>query len=321
MHPHNRISGIQERQMTSVPDANVFNMAIDGTFDDCQRIMKDIFRDLAFKDRYALGSVNSINWARVLAQIVYYFYAAFRVMERTGAFEVTFSVPTGNFGDILAGYVAYRMGLPVRRLMLATNENDILSRFFNTGVYSQGDVVPTISPSMDIQVASNFERYLYYRVGEDPERLSRLMKPFASDRRLAVTVEQGRPVDPLFTAAAGNTQETLAAIRRVHRDYGYLLDPHAAVGVHVALREMRAGEAVICLATAHPAKFSQAIIDATGADLARHPVIDGLKDLPTRMDVLPAALDAVRAYMEQRMGGPQVRATGADAARSAGRPQ
>ena len=161
MHPHGRVSPVQERQMTTVTDANVHNLAVDGTFDDCQDIVKALFNDLAFRDANRLGAVNSINWARVLAQTVYYFYAAFRVQDATGAAQVRFAVPTGNFGDIFAGYVAWRMGLPIDKLVLATNENDILARYFGTGAYSLGDVAPTLSPSMDIQVASNFERYLY----------------------------------------------------------------------------------------------------------------------------------------------------------------
>ena len=161
MHPHGRVSALQERQMTAVLDANVFNMAVQGSFDDCQHIMKTLFNDLPFKDAHALGSVNSVNWARVLSQIVYYFYATFRVQETTAAHQVQFSVPTGNFGDILAGWYAKQMGLPISRLILATNENDILARFFNIGVYAKGDVVPTLNPSMDIQVASNFERWQY----------------------------------------------------------------------------------------------------------------------------------------------------------------
>lgn len=165
MHPHGRISRTQELQMTSVLDENVFNIGVDGSFDDCQGIMKSIFRDVEFKEKHALGSVNSINWARLLAQIVYYFYGAFRVMAKTGTETVRFAVPTGNFGDIFAGYVAYRMGLPVSKLVLATNSNDILARFFNTGVYERGGVTHSLSPSMDIQVASNFERYLYYHSG------------------------------------------------------------------------------------------------------------------------------------------------------------
>ncbi len=279
MHPHGRVSPIQERQMTSVLDDNVFNLAVEGTFDDCQRIMKTLFADLDFKDGYELGTVNSINWARVLAQIVYYFFGAFRVMRLTGASRVQIAVPTGNFGDIFAGYVAHRMGLPVSRLVLATNENDILARFFTTGDYSQGPVRATISPSMDIQVASNFERYLYYRVEQDPARLSALMKSFAVSGRLGLPPEGSR-MDDTIVAGTANTVHTLETIREFHARHGYLLDPHTAVGVQVAREFHRPGEPMICLATAHPAKFGQAIIDATGQDLAHHPVLDALRHRP-----------------------------------------
>ena len=300
MHPHGRVSPLQERQMTTVLDDNVFNIAVDGTFDDCQRMMKAIFSDLPFKDRYSLGTVNSINWARVLAQIVYYFFAAFRVMRLTGAKRVRFSVPTGNFGDIFAGYVAARMGLPIERLVLATNENDILSRFFNTGVYSGGPVHATISPSMDIQVASNFERYLYYRLGADPEKVRTAMQQFGKEGRLSVTPHAGGSIDELIVAGSGNTRETLATIRDVHARYGYLLDPHSAVGVHVGKQHLDASAPMICLATAHPAKFAQAIQDATGRDLAHHPILDALQDLPTRCSVLPARDSEIRRYIMEK---------------------
>jgi threonine synthase len=299
MHPHGRVSPVQERQMTTVLDDNIFNMAVEGTFDDCQRIMKNLFGDLAFKDRLALGTVNSINWARVLAQIVYYFFAAFRVMRLTGTRRIQFSVPTGNFGDIFAGYVACRMGLPISRLILATNENDILSRFFNTGEYSQGPVHATISPSMDIQIASNFERYLYYRMGEDETRLQDLMKQFATDGRLSLSPLPGGRIDDLIVAGSGNTAETLATIREFHERCGYLLDPHTAVGVHVAQRYLKPDEPMIALATAHPAKFGQAIQDATGQDLAHHPILDALEDLPTRCTVLPATEQAIRVHLDR----------------------
>lgn len=300
MHPHGRVSPTQERQMTSVLDDNVFNMAIEGTFDDCQRIMKSLFADLAFKDRLELGTVNSINWARVLAQIVYYFFSAFRVMRLTGAPCVQVAVPTGNFGDIFAGYVAHRMGLPISRLVLATNENDILARFFTVGDYSQGPVHATVSPSMDIQVASNFERYLYYRVGEDPRRLSALMKDFAVNGRLDLAPEGSR-MDEVIVAGSANTAHTLETIREFHARHGYLLDPHTAVGVHVAREFLRSGEPMICLATAHPAKFGRAIADATGQDLAHHPILDALANLPTRCALLPARDTAVRDFMEQHI--------------------
>jgi threonine synthase len=301
MHPHGRVSPLQERQMTTVPDANVFNIAVDGTFDDCQRIMKTIFSDLEFKDRYSLGTVNSINWARVLAQIVYYFFAAFRVMRLTGAKTVQFSIPTGNFGDIFAGYVAAKMGLPISRLVLATNENDILSRFFNTGVYSSDTVHATISPSMDIQVASNFERYLYYRLGANPKTLSQVMKQFDTDKKISVPPLANGQIDDLICAGAGNTVQTLATIKEFQTRYGYLLDPHTAVGVHVAKPYVTKNSPMICLATAHPAKFSQAIQDATGSDLAHHPILEALRDLPTRCAILPASETEIRRHMEKNI--------------------
>lgn len=301
MHPRGRVSPLQERQMTTVLDSNVFNIAVEGTFDDCQRIMKTVFSDLAFKDRHSLGTVNSINWARVLAQTVYYFFSAFRVMRLTGAREVQFSVPTGNFGDIFAGYVATRMGLPVRRLILATNENDILTRFFTTGIYSSSPVQATISPSMDIQVASNFERYLYYRLGSDPARVRDAMSQFAAQGKLVVPpLEDGR-IDNLIVAGSGNTGQTLATIRDAYGKHGYLLDPHTAVGVHVARPYIEHDAPLICLATAHPAKFAQAIQDATGRDLAHHPLLDALRDLPTRCVVLPARETEIRRHMERNL--------------------
>ena len=301
MHPHQRISPTQERQMTTVLDTNVFNTAIKGTFDDCQAIMKAIFNDLPFKDRYSLGSVNSINWARLLAQIVYYFFGTFRVMEKTGAREVNVSVPTGNFGDIFAGYMAARMGLPIRRLILATNENDILARFFNCGRYARGKVRATLSPSMDIQVASNFERYLYYRVGEDGSRVRGLMEQFAETGEMEIDTRAEGGVDPLFAAKAVDTDAALRTMRECHERYGYLLDPHTAVGVCAALETVSDDTPTLCLATAHPAKFSEAVERAVGQNMARHSTIDGLAGRPTRVDILPASVNSVKAYIGERI--------------------
>ena len=313
MHPKGRTSLIQEKQMTSVLDDNVYNLAVEGTFDDCQHLMKTIFADVAFKTEHSLGSVNSVNWARVLAQTVYYFYSFFRVQERTGASEVQFSVPTGNFGDILAGYLAVQMGLPAKKLILATNENNILSRFFNSGEYSLGDVVPTLSPSMDIQVASNFERYLYYRVGCDAAKLSDMMKAFGEAGALSV---EGS--DDLFAAGEGNTAETLATIRKYFDDYDYTLDPHTAVGVVVAERFMgracspsappdaertdRRSVPTICLATAHPAKFTDAIEQAVGS-AAHHPVLDAVVNAETRCDTIANDETVVRDYVVNKTRG------------------
>ena len=295
MHPHGRVSPVQERQMTSVLDANVRNLAVEGTFDDCQNIVKALFGDLAFRDACKLGAVNSINWARVLAQIVYYFYAAFRVQAATGAKKVRFAVPTGNFGDIFAGYVAYRMGLPIDRLVLATNENDILARYFNTGVYSLGAVAATLSPSMDIQVASNFERYLYYLAGEDATVLKNWMAGFKATGSLTTPGVRHACIE----AGRGDTDMTLATIREYWTRHHYLLDPHSAVGVAVGSRHLDASAPMICLATAHPAKFGDAIVRATGQDLAHHPILDALLGLPTRMDVVPADAATVASIVKE----------------------
>ena len=296
MHPRGRVAPLQERQMTTVLDENVHNLALEGTFDDCQNLMKALFRDLPFKKQYALGAVNSVNWARVLAQIVYYFSAGLYVMDQQGAATVSFAVPTGNFGDVLAGWYAARMGLPVRRLVLATNENDILARFFSCGTYSMGAVVKTISPSMDIQIASNFERYLYYRLGEDATALRAAMERFGREQQLNVPVGAEGVVDPLFTPGVGDTSSTLATIRRYRQEHDYLMDPHTAVGVHVGEQHLEPDVPMICLATAHPAKFSDAITDAIG-EPAHHEILDAMEGKPTRCEALPKSEDAVRAFI------------------------
>jgi threonine synthase len=303
MHPHQAVSPIQERQMTTVLDDNVHNIAIRGSFDDCQNIMKSLAADLAFKDQYAIGAVNSVNWARVLAQIVYYVKAVFDVQAATGAQSVRVCVPTGNFGNILAGWYAMRMGLPISQLILATNLNNILARFFNTGVYSMGKVWKTLSPSMDIQVASNFERYLYHRCGSDPAALRAMMDEFCRTGALHVEVPPGACVDAHIASESADEEQMLATIRKYHRQYDYLLDPHSAVGVSVAERLAGSGgDPIVCLATAHPAKFPEAILRATGQDIARHPKIDELMDLPTRCTVLPNDQQAVRRFIVETVG-------------------
>jgi len=298
LHPHGRVSPIQERQMTTVLDENVHNIAIEGTFDDGQRIVKELFNDLEFKREYHLGAVNSINWARILAQVVYYFYAWGRVSGGDPEKAVGFSVPTGNFGDIFAGYVAHRMGLPVEKLILATNRNDILSRFVNTGVYSSGMVQPTISPSMDIQVSSNFERYLYFLMDEDPEKVKELMGQMAGEGRIEVSPKKLEQVRSLFRARAVSEPQTLEQIKKTYREHHYILDPHTAVGVRAAADE----PGVICLATAHPGKFGAAVRQAIGKEAPLPPSLEGLMDRPARCKVLPATADDVRDYMRQILG-------------------
>ncbi|MBF0621596.1 MAG: threonine synthase [Magnetococcales bacterium] len=293
LHPHKRVSPIQERQMTSVLDDNVHNIAIKGTFDDGQSIVKGLFNDLDFKNKYSLGAVNSINWARILAQVVYYFYAWGQVSKGDSKVKIPFSVPTGNFGDIFAGYVAYRMGLPISRLILATNRNDILSRFAKTGTYEAGTVRPTMSPSMDIQVASNFERYLYYLLDEDSALLSEKMQGFAETGTLEVSAEKKAEVDQLITGCAVSEEETLEQIRTTFTETGYVLDPHTAVGVRAARDEPTA----VCLATAHPAKFSEAVKKATGKEPELPAALADLMDRPTRVALLDAQQETIKAHM------------------------
>ncbi|QJA05813.1 threonine synthase [Thermosulfurimonas marina] len=299
LHPHGRVSPVQALQMTTVTDPNVFNLALEGTFDDCQAIVKQLFGDLEFKRRYRLGAVNSINWARVMAQIVYYLWAYFRVSEAEGAEEVRFSVPTGNFGDIFAGYLARRMlGGRIERLILATNENDILTRFVNRGDYSVREVIPTLSPSMDIQVASNFERYLYYLFGEDPERVREAMVRFAEEGRLRFSEEEIRRVQRDFLSASVTQKETLETIRDFYQETGYILDPHTAVGVRAALEFLEA-RPMICLATAHPAKFPEAVSRALGFEPPIPEALKGLSERPRRVVILPADPAAVRRFIEE----------------------
>ena len=299
LHPHGKVSPIQELQMTTVTDPNVFNLAIRGTFDDGQRIVKEVFGDLEFKSSLSLGAVNSINWARVLAQVVYYFYAFGRVQRDTGCKEVYFSVPTGNFGDIFAGYIAKRMGLPIRRLILATNENDILSRFVGQGDYSIADVVETPAPSMDIQLASNFERYLYYLLDQDTAKVREAMADFAETGNLAFDSSLQQRVAQDFLSGSANRSETIATIREFHQATGYILDPHTAIGVKVG-KEQTGGECpLVCLATAHPAKFGDAVQEAINTSPAMPESLAGIEQRPSRCEIIDADTKAIRNYVEQ----------------------
>ena len=297
LHPHQRVSPIQERQMTTVLDENVHNIAIKGTFDDGQSIVKQLFNDLEFKNEYSLGAVNSINWARILAQVVYYFYAWGRVTNGNPDRSLTFSVPTGNFGDIFAGYIAMRMGLPVDKLILATNRNDILSRFVNSGVYEAQQVHHTMSPSMDIQISSNFERYLYYLMDEDPAKVRELMDGMAQNGRLEVSEEKQERVRKLFLAKAVGETETLDQIRITHRYCKYILDPHTAVGVKAA----DGIPGTVCLATAHPAKFAAAVTEAIGVEADPPPSLQGLMDKETRCALLDADSTVVKKFMQETL--------------------
>ncbi len=292
LHPQGRVSPIQERQMTTVLDENVHNIAIQGSFDDGQRVVKTLFGDLAFKRGHHLGAVNSINWARILAQTVYYFHA-FGQVSADPLEPVSFAVPTGNFGDIFAGYLAKRMGLPIKHLILATNRNDILARFVATGRYELGEVHATLSPSMDIQAASNFERYLYYLTGEKPAMVRDLMANLGHEGRLQVSAAQQQTVRADFFADAADEAQTLAQMRACYEAQGYIVDPHTAVGLHAA----RDFPAAICLATAHPAKFPEAVQTAIGREAITPPALQGLLDKETRSVTLPADPEAIKHYM------------------------
>lgn len=296
LFPHGRVSDVQRRQMTTSPAGNVFAVAIDGSFDDCQAIVKALFARRDFAERVGLTGVNSINWARIMAQTVYYFTAAVALgaPERT----VDFTVPTGNFGDVFAGYVAKQMGLPIGRLVIATNENDILERALASGRYEVRGVSATRSPSMDIQVSSNFERLLFEASGRDAAAVKRMMDGLAQSRSFTIGEDALKRIREDFAAGRASEAETLATMRRMSAACGYLADPHSAVGLTVAARQRRPGVPMITLATAHPAKFPEATLEATG----RRPELPaGLGDLTTRPErITRLANDAgtVAAFIE-----------------------
>ena len=296
LHPHGKTSPVQALQMITVTDANVHNIAIRGTFDDCQNIVKALFNDLEFKEKYSLGAVNSINWARVLAQVVYYFHAWLRVTDSVDQ-PVSFSVPTGNFGDIFAGYVAKRMGLPIGKLLMATNENNILTRFVNDGDYSLAGVVATVSPSMDIQLASNFERYLYHLYSEDSVRVRAAFNELKETGRILFSPAEMEQVRADFCSASVDQAATLETIGSFNKETGYLLDPHTAVGVRAALDLFSSDTARICLATAHPAKFADAVEKAVGVSTPVPGSIAALAGKETRCAVMDVDLEQVRQFV------------------------
>eukprot|EP00127_Corallochytrium_limacisporum_P001685 Clim_evm22s77 gene=Clim_evmTU22s77 len=301
LHPSGRVAPIQERQMTTVLDDNIHNIGIDGIFDDCQNIVKELFGDLDFKRSQNLGAVNSINWARILAQIVYYFHA-YNQMCDSGDVQfgnpVVFTVPTGNFGDVLAGYYAKQMGLPISRLIVATNHNDILHRMFSAGDYSIKKVVPSLAPAMDISISSNFERYLYMLCDHDSAQLKELMDIFKATGRLTVTPQQLQRAQSEFDSFNANTNEIVKTIRRYYREAGYLLCPHSAIGVYATekYQERRdgtsngttnggshGGQPICTLLTAHPGKFQEATERAIpGEHVPLPPQLAELMKNPTR---------------------------------------
>lgn len=320
LFPEGKVSQVQERQMTTVMDANVQCLAVRGTFDDAQDIVKAAFKHEEFRAKHSLAAVNSINWARILAQITYYFYSYFdlqragKISSNPGGRGVEFVVPTGNFGDILAGYYARRMGLPIRRLVVATNENDILHRFFETGTYSRREMIQTITPSMDICVSSNFERFIYHALNDDPKALSALMSEFDQKKAFTLPPAALERCRDVMSSGRATEEEIRTTMRSVAEEAGYVLDPHSAVGVCVAKAMLAKGKTtssteVVCLATAHWAKFLDSVEPALGEKNKKmiskenFPKELRFEGMPTKKIVIDATLAEVERVIEEKKKG------------------
>jgi threonine synthase len=296
MHPKGRVSDVQRLQMTTSAHANVHNIALEGSFDDAQDIVKQLFADTDFARKVSLTAVNSINFARIAAQSVYYITATVALGQ-----PATFVVPTGNFGDIFAGEAAWRMGLPIERLVIATNANDIMARALNAGVYESGDAHPTLSPSMDIQVASNFERALFEACDRDAAWTAAAMADFSQARRLAIPQEVLARLRARYSAFAEDDAATLAAIKAVHDETGRIIDPHTGVAM-AAARELKDTRGpVVVLSTAHPAKFPEAVTRAIGAAPPVPARLKGLESLPERVETVPANLPLIQDFISSRL--------------------
>jgi threonine synthase len=293
LYPDGRVSPLQERQMACTGAANVFALAVDGSFDDAQASLKEIFGDQEFRTRHRLSAVNSINLARVLAQCVYYLYAWLRLPASERG-NVEFVVPTGNFGNVLAGWLLQQMGVPIRGFKVATNQNDILYRLFTTGEYRVGDVLPSLAPSMDIQVASNFERFIYFNVDRDPARVREVMQTFKTTG--AYTFKNFNRAT--FSASRTSDAEIASIITRVHREFGYVADPHTACG----FKELNPDRVSVVLSTASPAKFPDTIRAAVGVE-PTHPSLEALKAKPIVKHRLPATPAAIRAFVDAHAVG------------------
>jgi len=306
LSPHQKMSRFQTAQMFSLPDPNIFNIAVRGVFDDCQDMVKAVSNDADFKTRYAIGTVNSINWARVAAQIVYYFKGWLTVTTRADQ-EVSFAVPSGNFGNICAGYIAKRMGLPIRRLILATNENNVLDEFFRTGIYRvrpTDQVAQTSSPSMDISKASNFERFIFDQVGRDPAVVRELWRQIDAQGYfdLSNTPYFQAIRESGFVTGSSTHQHRMATIRRIYHESGIIIDPHTADGIKVGLEHREQGIPLLCLETALPAKFEDSIVEALGRPPERPPGYEEIESLPQRFTVMDVDANAIKDYITQHAG-------------------
>tara|TARA_B100001093_G_scaffold500010_1_gene549967 strand:- start:3100 stop:4476 length:1377 start_codon:yes stop_codon:yes gene_type:complete len=292
LHPHNKISNIQRKIMTTMSGSNIYNVAVEGTFDDCQKIIKELFNEDSFRSKINMSGVNSINWARIVCQIVYYFYSYFKLKKE----HISFSVPTGNFGDIYAGYVAKKMGLPINKLIVATNENDILQRVINTGEYKPVIVKPSISPSMDIQVASNFERLLFYIFGENDEKVNFLMMNLSKKGLFKLNINEINDIKKDFEAVKINDEETKTIIKKIDKEYKFIIDPHTATGFGAA-EKFKSLKNIIVLGTAHPFKFRDTIKEVIGKILEAPSHLKVQVDKKEKFDIVKNSKLQIKKYI------------------------
>ncbi|MBH90854.1 MAG: threonine synthase [Candidatus Marinimicrobia bacterium] len=292
LHPHNKISNIQRKIMTTIGSNNIYNIALKGSFDDCQNLVKEMFSDNSFREKINMSGVNSINWARIVCQVVYYFFSYFKFQNK----KVTYAVPTGNFGDVFAGYVAKKMGLPIEKLVVATNENDILERVINTGLYKPAKVKPSLSPSMDVQISSNFERLLFDVLNEDDKQVSTFMSDLKSKGSFLLNKEQVSIIKKNFSAKKISDKETIEIIKNFSKEHNFVLDPHTATAVG-ASKLIKDTSEILVLGTAHPYKFLETIKVATSQEVDAPKQIAHLMDKKEKYDILEKKVDKIKNYI------------------------
>ncbi len=296
LHPHNKISNIQRKIMTTIGGPNIYNIAVEGSFDDCQKVVKELFNDDNFRSKINMSGVNSINWARILCQIVYYFFSYFKLKKE----NICFSVPTGNFGDVYAGYIAKKMGLPINKLIVATNQNDILQRVINTGEYKPDKVKQSISPSMDIQVASNFERLLYNIVGQDDKKVHSFMKSLSEKGSFQLNQYEIEDIKKDFESVKISDEETQMIIKNINDKYNFIIDPHTATGFGAA-NKMKNLENIVVLGTAHPFKFNETIKQAIGINLSPPTQLKMDMDKEEKFDIVDNNNSQIKNYILSKL--------------------